>query len=68
MNDDEWATYAPRLGMPPEFREGAACLFEELGGSVKLAEAMQAGSLGEAPEELTKAFETCELEGTSPPR
>ncbi len=68
MNDDEWATYAPRLGMPPEFREGAACLFEELGGSVKLAEAMQTGSLGEAPEELTMAFETCELEGTSPPR
>ncbi|MDE2883570.1 MAG: hypothetical protein OXO53_00530, partial [Chloroflexota bacterium] len=32
MNNDEWDTYAPRLGLPPDFREGAACLFEEMGG------------------------------------
>ncbi len=63
MNDDEWETYAPRLGMQPEDKEGAACLFEELGGPAKLVEAMQSASLGEVPEELTDAFETCGLEG-----
>ncbi len=65
MNDEEWAAYAPRLGMQPEDREGAACLFEELGGPAKLVEAMQSASLGEVPEELAKAFETCEA-ATSP--
>jgi hypothetical protein len=66
MNGDEWETYAPKLGMQPEDREAAACLFEELGGSAKLVEAMQKASLGEAPEELTEAFETCGLEGIPP--
>ncbi|MDE2942040.1 MAG: hypothetical protein OXP10_06845, partial [Chloroflexota bacterium] len=41
MNDDEWEIYAPRLGMQPEDREIGACLFEELGGPAKLAEAMR---------------------------
>lgn len=68
MNEEEWAIYAPKLGMPSDFREGAACLFEEVGGSAKLAEAMQPASLGETPEELTMAFETCELEDASPLR
>ncbi len=63
MNDDEWETYAPRLGMQPEDKEGTACLFEELGGPTQLVEAMQSASLGEVPEELTDAFETCGLEG-----
>ena len=58
MNDDEWDTYAPRLGLPPDFREGATCLFEELGGPAKLAEAMQASSLGE-PEALAGALAAC---------
>ena len=58
MNDDEWDNYAPRLGLPPDFREGAACLFEELGGPEKLAEAMQEASLGE-PEDLARALEAC---------
>ena len=65
MNDDEWEIYAPRLGMQPGDREGAACLFEELGGPAKLAEAMQEAGLGEVPEELAEAFETCVAE-TSP--
>ena len=68
MNDEEWATYAPRLGMQPEDREGAACLFEELGGPAQVVEAMQSASLGEAPEELTEAFETCGLDGVAPPQ
>ena len=62
MNDGEWDIYAPRLGMQPEDREGAACLFEELGGPAKLAEAMQEAGLGEVPEELAEAFETCVAE------
>ena len=61
MNDDEWAIYAPRLGMQPEDKEGAACLFEELGGPAQVVEAMQSASLGEAPDELTEAFEACGL-------
>ena len=64
MNDDEWATYAPRLGMQPQDKEGAACLFEELGGPAKVVEAMQSASLGEVPGELIEAFEACGLEGT----
>ena len=67
MNDDEWETYAPRLGMQPEDREGAACLFEKLDGPAQLVEAMRAASLGETPEELAIAFETCGLEGVPPP-
>ena len=62
MNDDEWDIYAPRLGMQPEDRDAAACLFEELGGPAKLVEAMQEAGLGEVPEELAEAFETCVAE------
>ena len=68
MNEEEWATYAPRLGIQPEDKEVGACLFEELGGPAKLVEAMQSASLGEAPEELTKAFEACGLEGAPTPQ
>ncbi|MDE2860441.1 MAG: hypothetical protein OXL35_02990 [Chloroflexota bacterium] len=67
MNDDEWETYAPRLGLPPDFREGAACLFEELGGPAKLAEAMRDASLGEPSEAFLRAAETCGLEGRFSP-
>ena len=63
MNDEEWETHAPRLGMQPEFREGAACLFEELGGPAKLAEAMRDASFGDPPEAFLRAAETCGLEG-----
>ena len=38
MNDDVWETYAPRLGMRPDDRDGAACLFEELGGPCERCE------------------------------
>ena len=64
MNDDEWSTYAPRLGMQPEDRETTTCLFEELGGPAKLVEAMQAANLGEA-EGFVSALEACGVE-TSP--
>ena len=64
MNDDEWETYAPRLGMQPGDRDGAACLFEELGGPAKLVEAMRHASSGELPAELTRAFEMCEPKST----
>ena len=67
MNDDEWAIYAPRLGMEPGDRDAAACLFEELGGPANLAEAMQEASLGEMPEELTRAWKACGLEDSGPP-
>ncbi|MDE2802493.1 MAG: hypothetical protein OXK21_06410 [Chloroflexota bacterium] len=68
MNDDEWEAYAPRLGMQPEDREGAACLFEELGGPAKLAEAMRDASFGEPSEAFLRAAETCGLEGAPPPQ
>lgn len=67
MNDDEWAAYAPRLGMEPGDRDAAACLFEELGGPAKLVEAMQEASLGDSPEGLTRAWEACGLEDSAPP-
>ncbi len=70
MNDDEWETYAPRLGMQPEDREIGSCLFEELGGPAKLAEAMQASSSGEMAENFIKALEACGVETslyTDPP-
>lgn len=68
MNDAEWATYAPRLGMQPEDKDGIACLFEELGGPEQVVWIMQEAGLGEAPEELTDAFNECGLDGagTSP--
>ena len=67
MNDDEWETYAPRLGMQPEDRERAACLFEELGGPAQLVEAMRAASLGETPEEFIGASQICGLDVESLP-
>ena len=66
MNDDEWETYAPRLGMQPDDREGAACLFEELGGPAQLVEAMQAASLGETPEDFIRASQVCGLDSFPP--
>ena len=66
MNDDEWDAYAPRLGMRPEDREVSACLLEELGRPAELAEALQASSAGEVPEELIRAMDVCGL-ATSPP-
>ena len=64
MNEEEWETYAPRLGMQPEDREVGACLFEELGGPAQLVEAMQDASFGEPPEAFLRAAETCGLDGT----
>ena len=64
MNDEEWEAYAPGLGMQPKDREVGTCLFEELGGSAKLVEAMQASSFGEPPEAFLRAAEACGLEGT----
>ena len=64
MNEEEWETYAPRLGMQPEDREVGACLFEELGGPAQLVEAMRDASFGEPPEAFLRAAETCGLEGT----
>ena len=67
MTDDEWESYASRLGMQPEDRESAACLFEELGGPAQMVEAMQAASLGETPEEFIRAGQICGLESLPPP-
>ncbi len=67
MNDEEWETYAPRLGMQPRDRVGAACLFEEMGGPAQLVEAMQAASLGKTSEEFIRASEICGLESFPPP-
>lgn len=67
MNDAEWATYVPRLGMEPEDRSAAACLFEELGGPAKLVEAMQEAGRGEMPEGLSHAWKACGLEDNGPP-
>lgn len=66
LNDAEWETYAPRLGMNPADREVAACLFEQLGGPKELAEAMSSAGRGGTPEELIRAGETCGLEGMAP--
>ena len=66
MNDREWATYAPRLGMSAQDREQAACLVDELGGPAALSEAMRAASLGHAPEGLALAGSVCGMEALPP--
>ena len=40
LNDEEWATAAPRLGMETEDREGMVCIMAALGGPAEMATAM----------------------------
>ena len=66
LNDAEWETYAPRLGMAPGDRAGFVCLLEALGGPAELVAAMQSASLGEAPAKFIRASQTCGLEDSGP--
>ncbi len=66
LNDAEWETYAPRLGMAPGDRAGFVCMLEALGGPVRLVEVMQSASLGETPAEFIRASQTCGLESSGP--
>ena len=51
LNDEEWATAAPKLGMEPEDRDGMVCIMAALGGPAEMAtamtEAMKAEEVGE---------------------
>ncbi len=40
LNDEEWTTAAPRLGMVPEDRAGMVCIMAALGGPAAMAKAM----------------------------
>ena len=66
LNDAEWETYAPRLGMAPGDRAGSVCLLEALGGPAELVAAMQGASLGETPAEFIRASQVCGLEDSGP--
>ena len=65
LNDEEWATAAPRVGMGPEDREGIVCIMAALGGPAEMAkamtEAMKAGEVAEESDLFTAGLE-CEME------
>ena len=65
LNDEEWATAAPRLGMGPEDREEMVCIMVALGGPAKMAkamtEAMKAGDVVEGTALFTAGLE-CGME------
>ena len=66
LNQEEWETTAPQVGMDLEEREGMLCVLEELGGPAGMVAAMIAAT-GDDPAKLTAAAVKCELDmGPSP--
>ena len=65
LNDEEWATAAPKLGMEPEDREGMVCVMAALSGPAEMAkamtEAMKAGEVAEESALFTAGLE-CGME------
>ncbi len=67
LNDEEWETAGPQVGMGPGEREGMQCLMEALGGPGQMAGAMTAAQEGEFAE-LANAGAECGLDmGPMPP-
>ena len=56
LNDEEWATAAPRLGMGPEDRAGMVCIMSALGGPAEMATAMTEAMAAEEVAEDSALF------------
>ena len=61
LNDEEWATAGPEMGMGPEDRVEGQCLMEALGGPGEMAAAMIAAQEGDFAA-LAGAGEECGLD------
>ncbi len=57
LNQDEWQTTAPKVGMDLDEQEGMVCVLEELGGPAEMAAAMIAANEGDAMALSTAAME-----------
>ena len=66
LNDQEWETAGPQVGMGPEEREGMRCLLAELGGPGPMAKTMTAAQQGDITG-LALAGTECGLETGPPP-
>ncbi len=66
LNDEEWKTAGPQVGMGPDEREGMVCLMEALGGPGNMAAAMTAAQEGDITG-LAQAGMECGLEMGPPP-
>ncbi len=68
LNEDEWATAAPRLGMEPEDRDGMVCIMAALGGPAGMAmtEAMEAEEVAEESALFMAGLECGIKEGPEP--
>lgn len=70
LNDEEWTTAAPRLGMGPEGRDGMVCIIAALGGPAEMAMAMTEAMAAEEVAEDTALFMAgleCRMEPGSTP-
>ena len=61
LNQEEWETTAPQVGMDLDEREGMLCVLEELGGSAEMVAAMIAANEGDAAA-LSAAAMKCGLD------
>ena len=66
LNDEEWETSAPQVGMGPEEREGMQCLLAALDGPGPMAAAMTAAQEGDFTN-LAQAGAECGLDMGPPP-
>ena len=66
LNDEEWETAGPQVGMGPDEREEMQCLLAALGGPGNMAVAMTAAQEGDITE-MAQAGMECGLE-MGPPR
>ena len=66
LNDEEWKTAGPQVGMSLDEREGMQCLLVELGGPGPMAAMMAAAQEGDSTN-LAQAGAECGLEMGPPP-
>ena len=71
LNQEEWETTAPHMGMDLDEQEGMVCVLEETGGPAEMAAAMIAANEGDATAFSAAAVEcgldTGPLPGQTPP-
>ena len=60
LNEEEWQTAAPSLGMNPDDRKGLECVMQELGGPEGVAASLQPAD-GGPPMAFFAAAQKCEL-------
>ena len=66
LNQEEWNSTAPVMGMGPDGREGMQCLMQEMGGPEGMAAALGAGDENALPA-LFAAAAGCGLDMGGPP-